>query len=55
MVEIDAFKTMLTFSYNAYKNVILTSKSALAVLYIGIWITSIFVVFISHKLESTDG
>ena len=36
MVEIDAFKTMLFFIYNAYKNVILTSESALTVLYIGI-------------------
>ena len=35
-VEIDAFRIVLLFIYNAYKNVELTGDSALAVLYIGI-------------------
>ena len=36
MVEVDAFKTMLLFCNNAYKNVKLKRGSALSVLYIGI-------------------
>ena len=44
MVEIDAFRTMLVFCNSAYKNVVLTGESALAVLYIGIYLVLMLVI-----------
>lgn len=34
-VDIDSFRTMLKFVYNAYENVDMNGESALGVLYIG--------------------
>ena len=48
-VDIDAFKTALLFVYNGYKNVVLTSESVQAVLYIGMrWSETLEQLFVGN-------